>query len=46
MKQEIKTRFKSHWKKLALAVIGLGTVVYFIVTGNEVDVSFLTELLQ
>lgn len=46
MKQEVKDRLKTHWKKLALAVIGLGTVVYFIATGNEIDLSTVEGWLQ
>jgi hypothetical protein len=46
MKQEVKDRFKTHWKKLVVAVIGLGAVVYFIATGNEIDPTAIVEFLQ
>lgn len=46
MKAEIKQRLKDKWKALTLGLVGVGTIVYFIVTGNEIDLSFLTDLLK
>lgn len=39
-------RLKSNWKKVALAIIGLGAVIYFILTGEELDLSQITGLLK
>jgi len=39
-------RLKANWKKLALAILGLGGVVYFILTGEEIDWSNLVPFLQ
>lgn len=39
-------RLKANWKKLALAVIGVVGVVYYILTGAEIDFSVLTNWMQ
>lgn len=39
-------RLKQNWKKLALAVIGVVGVVYYILTGTDVDFSKLLPFLQ
>ena len=39
-------RLKANWKKLALAVIGVVGVVYYILTGTDIDFSLLTGWLQ
>lgn len=41
-----KDRLKANWKKLVVAVIGLGTIIYFVVTGEEIDLSAVTGWLQ
>lgn len=39
-------RLKANWKKLALAVLGVAGVVYYILTGTDIDLSLLTGWLQ
>lgn len=39
-------RLKANWKKLAMAVAGVVGVVYYILTGSDIDLSFLTNWLQ
>ena len=39
-------RLKGNWKKLAVAIIGVAGVVYFILTGNEIDFSQIISWLQ
>ena len=41
-----KDRLKTNWKKLAMAVFGVVGVVYYILTGSDIDLSFLTNWLQ
>lgn len=41
-----KDRLKANWKKLAMAVAGVVGVVYYILTGSDIDLSFLTNWLQ
>ena len=46
MKTEVKLRLKSKWKSLTIGILGVAAIIYFIVTGNEIDLSFLTDLLK
>lgn len=39
-------RLKANWKKLALAIIGVAGVVYYILTGTDIDFSLVTGWLQ
>ena len=39
-------RLKANWKKLAIALLGVGAIVYFILTGQEIDFSKIAGLLQ
>ena len=39
-------RLKANWKKLALAIAGLAGIVYYILTGSDIDLSTLTNWLQ
>lgn len=39
-------RLKANWKKLALAVIGVVGVVYYILTGTDIDLSSILNWLQ
>lgn len=39
-------RLKANWKKLAVAIVGVGTVLYFILTGEEIDLSGLLSFMQ
>lgn len=39
-------RLKANWKKLALASISLITIIYFIITGSELDLSVITNILS
>lgn len=39
-------RLKANWKKLTIAVIGVIGVVYYILTGTDIDFSTLTNWLQ
>lgn len=44
-KEDKLNRLKSKWKELAIAIITIGGVLYFIFTGTEVDLSaFLNAL--
>lgn len=46
MKQETKDRFKTHWKKIAIAVITLGAALWYVFTGVEIDPTPAVEFLQ
>ena len=46
VKEGWKDRLKSNWKKLTLAVAGVVGLVYYILTGANIDLSFLTNWLQ
>ena len=39
-------RLKANWKKLTLAVIGVVGVVYYILTGTDIDLSAIMNWLQ
>ena len=39
-------RLKANWKKLALAVVGVVGVVYYILTGTDIDLSAILNWLQ
>lgn len=39
-------RLKANWKKLALAIIGVVGVVYYILTGTDIDLSQIIGWLQ
>lgn len=39
-------RLKSNWKKIALGVIGLGGIIYFVLTGENIDLSFIEGWLM
>lgn len=39
-------RLKANWKKLALAIIGVVGVVYYILTGTDIDLSAIMNWLQ
>lgn len=39
-------RLKANWKKIAVALVGLGGILYFVLTGEEVDLSVITGWLQ
>jgi len=41
-----KDRLKANWKKLVIAVGGVVGVVYYILTGTDIDLSFLTKWFQ
>jgi hypothetical protein len=45
MKKEIKDRLKCSWKKLAISIISLIAIIYFIITGNEISVDVIVNLL-
>lgn len=40
-----KERLKLKWKELAIALLGVGGIVYFILTGTEVDLSSIIGFL-
>ena len=39
-------RLKANWKKLALAIAGVVGVVYYILTGTDIDLSPILNWLQ
>ena len=41
-----KDRLKANWKKLAVAVVGVVGVVYYILTGSDIDLSAILNWLQ
>ena len=45
MKKEVKERLKCSWKKLAVSIISLVAIIYFIITGNEISVDAIIRLL-
>ena len=45
MDKGIKERLKNNWKKLTIGIVSLGTLIYFIITGNEINVDVITSIL-
>jgi hypothetical protein len=45
MDKGIKERLKNNWKKLTIGIVSLGTLIYFIITGNEISTDILIKLL-
>lgn len=41
-----KDRLKANWKKLGVAIIGVIGVVYYILTGTDIDLSSILNWLQ
>ena len=39
-------RLKANWKKIALGVVALGGIICFVLTGEEIDLTFIQGLLQ
>jgi hypothetical protein len=39
-------RFKANWKKIGLGIVALGGIIYFVLTGEEIDLTFIQGLLQ
>lgn len=39
-------RLKANWKKIALGLVALGGVIYFVLTGENIDLSLIEGWLQ
>lgn len=39
-------RLKNNWKKIAVSLIGLVGILYFVLTGEEVDLSTILGYLK
>lgn len=39
-------RLKANWKKIALGLVALGGVIYFVLTGENIDLSIIEGWLQ
>jgi hypothetical protein len=39
-------RLKANWKKVVLSIAALASIIYFIITGEEIDITIIQGLLK